>query len=156
MAEENTYPEVGCLILLISTIFISIFLYDSYCYYLAPITVSENPSTRSLNDRRFESYQWKRFRSNKNEKPKYELPGEMVYSLLNDVELVGKTKSELKSILGEPDYIFNEAYDEELSSEFCYAVLLKESYDKCDLHFYNLCVYFDLADTTRLVLFGRT
>jgi len=76
--------------------------------------------------------------------------GEMVYSLVDSIQFVDKSKNEVIDIIGFPD---NKYAGENNNSEFCYEVYMAKPY--CVNYQYNLCLFFDLTNHVQLVLFDK-
>lgn len=85
----------------------------------------------------FDSEQWKE--ANLNSEENWSLRWDMMNSLRNDYELVGKTKSEIIDLLGKPDY--------EVYNEFYYYL----GYSKKGINTGNLRLYFDVNDKVKSI-----
>lgn len=138
--------QVNFTMFFISMIFGALFLHNVYCNWSCSYDFT-------LNNLNFDSMVWI---SSRYGTPYDRYSGRMVYSLLDSVKLVGKSKYEVESILGKADIECNEIDKEEWSSELCYTLSLNEPHNiDYKLYDYHLCLYFDSTDTTRLVLLGR-
>jgi outer membrane protein assembly factor BamE (lipoprotein component of BamABCDE complex) len=94
-----------------------------FIFFLLPI------SCGNISGIPFDSEQWKN--ANLNAEENWSLRWDMMDSLRNDYELVGKTKSEIIDLLGNPD--------NKVNNEFYYYL----GYSKRGINTGNLRLYFD-------------
>jgi len=148
--NDKIKMQVNIIGFFISLIFGAMFLHNVYCHYACPYDFT-------LNDSKFNSWSWKSSRYSQLERGRCGTrhTGRMVYDLIDSIEIVGKSKDEIISILGAPDEKYAEIHKEEWNSELCYTVLLNEPHrNNYSIYTYNLCLYFDSTDTTRIALLG--
>jgi len=147
------YTAMSILIIGVIVFFISVIYYtihDTYCTHFAFCRCECRATARSEFSSHYWSYSDDEYPFSRSG---LKNRGKMVYSLIDSIQFVGKSKSEVIDIIGFPDngYI---KYDKE-NSEFCYTMLIDKNFN-CYQYSYDLCMFFDSTDYVQLILLDES